>query len=720
MKQVLFRQGRPIVEDVPAPAAVPGCVLVRVAHSCISAGTEASGLTAGGVPLWRRAWAQPEKLIKTMKMAATHGIRRTAEIISTRLNTSEAVGYAAAGTIIECASDITDLRPGDVVACAGALWANHAQFICVPRQLVALVPRGVSTEHACTATLGAIALHGVRRANPTLGETFVVLGLGLVGQLVAQILRSNGCAVLGLDPDTGRVNLARELGMSAALPDEESLAVDRVHRLTAGHGADGVIITAASPSDRIASTAFAMCRRKGRVVLVGDVGLHLNRADFYAKEIDFLISSSYGPGRYDHRYESDGLDYPIGYVRWTEGRNLEQFLRMLTEGSVKIAPLIGAAYPVADAEKAYATLTAPPPRPLITLLAYPHASETTPDRVVANPKAKPTQGAQLGVAIIGAGLFAREMHLPNLRKLGARIHLHAVMSRTGHHASDAARRFGATLAVTDLDALLTEDRTQAVLITTRHDSHARLTLAALRAGKHALVEKPLALTREELRDIESFFADREQTGAPVPLLFTSFNRRFSPHVQRLGQLLTDRQGPMMIHYRCNAQRLAPDHWVHGPEGGGRNIGEACHFYDLFTALTNARATRVTGQPIRQTSEAARRNENFTASISFDDGSLATLTYTTLGHGDLPKERMEIFADGVAYVLDDYRTLEVIGSHHKGVNTRTVDKGHFAALQAFITAAHTGGDWPIPLWQQIQSARLALDIEDAINADTPSL
>ncbi|MCE9590347.1 MAG: bi-domain-containing oxidoreductase [Planctomycetes bacterium] len=715
MKQVLFRQGKPVVEDVPAPTAEPGTLLVRVSHSCISTGTELSGMTAGGVPLWRRALSQPDKVLKAVKMAAKIGVRQTAELIESRVGAGAATGYAASGVVLEAGAGIDDLRPGDAVACAGAEWAHHAQFVRVPRHLVAPIPPGVSHEEACTATLGAIALHGVRRANPTLGETFVVLGLGLIGQLVTQVLKANGCRVLGFDPDLARTDTARELGMPVALPDEEQLAIDRVHRLTGGHGADGVIITAASPSDRVAANAFAMCRRKGRVVLVGDVGLHLNRADFYAKEIDFLISCSYGPGRYDARYETGGLDYPLGYVRWTEGRNIEHYLRMLADRSVSVRPLIGATFPVAHAEEAYAVLRERSPRPLVVLLSYPAADDAAPPaRVVTNPNAAPCGRDRVRLAVIGAGLFAREMHLPNLRRLGERVYLRAVMSRTGHVAADAARRFGVATATTDLAAVLGDDQIDAVLITTRHDTHAGLALAALRAGKHVLVEKPLTLTRDELAEIESFFHEQEQAHKPAPLLLTGFNRRFSPHARRLRELLAGRQGPMMIHYRFNAPRLAPDHWVHGPEGGGRNLGEACHIYDLFTALTGARAVGVTAQPIAADG-AVRGNENFTATVRFDDGSVATLSYTTLGHPDLPKERMELFADGVAYVLDDYRTLTVAGSRKAGVNTRVVDKGHAAELDTFITAVRVGGDWPIPLWQQAQATRIAFDVEDAIRA-----
>lgn len=715
MKQVLFRQGKPVVEDVPAPSLEPGTVLVRVAHSCISTGTELGGIASGSMPLWRKALAQPDKVVKAMKMVSSIGISQTAHVIESRLGAGAATGYAAAGTVMQVAADITDFKPGDIVACAGAEWAHHAQFIRVPRNLTSLVPHGVTTRDACTATLGAIALHGVRRANPTLGETVVVLGLGVIGQLTCQILKANGCRALALDPDPERVELALTLGIHAALPNEDALAIDRVQRLTQGHGADAVIITAASSSSAIASVAFNMCRRKGRVVLVGDVGLELSRSDFYAKEIDFLISCSYGPGRYDVRYESQGLDYPLGYVRWSEGRNLDQYLRMLADGAIRVGPLIESVFPIGEAGNAYTALQDRSPRPLLVLLSYPEVVDDNPVRFIHNPKAKASDRDRLHIALVGAGLFAREMHLPNLRKLADRAHLHAVVSRTGHHATDTARRFGAAIATTDFHHVLSDATIDAVIITTRHDTHTPLTLEALRAGKHVLVEKPLALSRAQLDEIELFFTESSSADVTTPLMLTGFNRRFSPHIHRLSELLGQRTGPMMINYRFNAPRLAPDHWVHGLEGGGRNLGEACHIYDLFTALINRHAVGVSVQPIASNSPAARPDENFIATIRFEDGSVASLTYTTLGHSDLPKERMELFADGVAYVLDDYRTLTIAGSRAPGVSTRFIDKGHSDELLAFVSAARTGGDWPIPLWQQIQATRIALDVEDAIQS-----
>jgi threonine dehydrogenase-like Zn-dependent dehydrogenase len=386
MQQVLIRGGGVVVAEVPAPKPEPGTVLVRVRHSCISAGTEMSGVQASGLPLWRRALAQPKAVMQVAEMALSQGIARTRSMVEGVLAAGSPTGYSAAGAVLEVGEGIDDLQPGDRVACAGAQCAHHAELIRVPRNLTTLIPPGLDTPAASTVTLGAIALQGVRRASPTLGETFVVIGLGLLGQLTCQLLRANGCRVVGTDLDPRRIETARTLGLDVGVTPETGCEADQVRRLTDSLGADGVIITASSPSHAVVSTAFGMCRRKGRVVLVGDVGLHLNRADFYAKELDFFISTSYGPGRYDRSYEEKGLDYPAAYVRWTENRNMAEYLRLLAEQKVRVEPLIGATYPIDLAAEAYASLNpeASTSKPLIVLLSYPEVEIAAPVRRPGN------------------------------------------------------------------------------------------------------------------------------------------------------------------------------------------------------------------------------------------------------------------------------------------------------------------------------------------------
>ena len=535
MKQVLVRRGQIAVEEVPAPLAEPGTVLVRVDHSCISAGTELSGIRASGNPLWRRAIRQPGKVKRLFDVATSDGIGAARNLVEGKLATGEATGYSAAGTVVQVGEGVTDLEVGDRVACAGAQAAHHAQVIRVPRNLTVPIPDGLGFAEASTVTLGAIALQGVRRAVPTLGETFVVIGLGILGQLTAQLLRANGCRVIGIDLDGGRVGLARQLGMDVGLgASADGEDIQQVASLTDGIGADGVIITASTPSDAVVSNAFRMCRKKGRVVLVGDVGLDLNRADFYEKELDFFISSSYGPGRYDRNYEERGLDYPVGYVRWTENRNMAEYLRLVADGRVAVEPLIGATYPVEDAAAAYARLGSAD-RPVIVLLSYPQDESAVGSRVVPNPTHRPGHAGALGVAVIGAGSFASGMHLPNIKGMPNELRLQAIVSRTGHNATAAATQYGAAYATTDFDRVLEDPGVDLVIMATRHNLHAALALRALEAGKHVLVEKPLALTRHELDELVAFYADGP---AERPILLTGFNRRFSAYGRRVAELDT--------------------------------------------------------------------------------------------------------------------------------------------------------------------------------------
>jgi predicted dehydrogenase/threonine dehydrogenase-like Zn-dependent dehydrogenase len=634
-------------------------------------------------------------------------------MVAGRLAALHPTGYSAAGVVTQVGVGIDNLRPGMAVACAGAQFAHHAEVIRVPRNLLAPVPEDLGLQEASTVTLGAIALQGVRRAVPTLGETFVVVGLGLIGQLTAQLLKSTGCRVIGVDPDAERVSLAVTLGLNAALDSDAGDDAAAVRRLTGGVGADGVIITAASNSDQIVSSAFRMCRKKGRVVLVGDVGLNLDRADFYEKELDFFISSSYGPGRYDRSYEELGLDYPVGYVRWTENRNMEEYLRLVAEGRVMVRPLITDVVPLTEAPAAYSRLQAGTERPLSILLAYPEAD--TPDvdrgdRVVRYSPASHRRSGSVRLALVGAGAFARATHLPNLTEMGGRGHLHAVVSGTGAHAAAVAREYDATYATTDLREALEDPAVDAVLITTRHDRHGAMTLEALQAGKNVMVEKPLALTASELEAIERFFST---AGEDAPILFTGFNRRFSPHVRKIWERTERRSNPLMMSYRMNAGFLPPEHWTHGPEGGGRNLGEACHIYDLFCFLTGNPSESVHAQPIRGPKASYGPRDNFVATVAFRDGSVGTLTYTAMGHGDHPKERMDVYWEGQVMSLDDYRRLEAAGVKGAGHRTRGVEKGHREGLSAFLDAVRTGGEWPIPLEQQLDATRIALRVEAAL-------
>jgi predicted dehydrogenase/threonine dehydrogenase-like Zn-dependent dehydrogenase len=704
MKQVIIKQGKATIEEVPAPKVEQGSVLVQIHHSCISIGTEMSGVKVSGTPLWKRALKQPENVKKVVQMATSQGLSKTRSVVTGKLAAGNPTGYSATGTIIEIGAGINDLQVGDRVACAGAQCAFHAQVICVPHNLCVKIPDNLGFPEASTVTLGAIALQGVRRATPTLGETFVVLGLGILGQLTAQMLKANGCRVIGIDLDKDRIQTATELGMDVGIHPSEGDDIEHVVRLTGGIGADGVIITAATPSDEVVSTAFKLCRKKGRVILVGDVGLNLNRADFYQKELDFFISTSYGPGRYDHVYEEQGLDYPVAYVRWTENRNMAEYLRLIATEQLNVSSLIAKTYPLEQAPQAYDALKDSSAKPLMVLLSYPQDSKL--QRTVLNPQATAAGTGKIRIAIIGAGGFAKGMHLPNLQALSEDYHIQAIVSRTGHNANATAKQFKANYASTDYVQVLNDKEVDAVLIATRHNLHAEMTLQALKAGKHVLVEKPLALNSDELQQIVTFY---EQTES-APILLTGFNRRFSPYARRIQEISKTRSNPMIINYRMNAGYIPLDHWVHTKEGGGRNIGEACHIYDLFTYFTNSKVVKVTAHAITPKTSHYSRHDNFVATMHFEDGSVATLTYTALGSNKYPKEQMEVYVDGKVLVMNDYKSLTIIGAATKGIQSKTMDKGQKQELEMFAQAIKQGGEWAIPLWQQVQAMEIAFEVD----------
>lgn len=707
MRQVLIKGGNAIVEDVPAPQVSPGRILVRTHASCISVGTELGGLRTQRDPLWKRALKEPDKVAKALRMMAEQGVGHTMRVVKEAQAAGLAVGYSAAGDVIATGEGVSEFSPGDHIACAGAGYAMHADIISVPLNLTVPIPPGVTMKAAATVTLGAIALQGVRRAQPTLGESFVVFGLGVLGQITVQLLKANGCQVVALDLDRSRIDKALALGADIGIDGSDPLETARIARMSGGIGVDGVIVTAASANDTLLNTAFAMCRRKGRVVLVGDVPITIDRAAIYRNELEFLISTSYGPGRYDPAFEEGGLDYPIGYVRWTERRNMAAYLDLLAAGHIDVDQLIEAEYPIDEAPTAYRALAVEGgTKPLAVSLTY---RTGAPDLGHTLRLKAATKGAALNLALIGASAFAKSVHLPNVRQMPQQLRLAAVCSSQGHQAKELAAAENADYATSDPATIFADPSIAAVMIAGRHHLHAGQALTALKAGKAAFVEKPLALSREELAGIETFYA---QAGATPPLLLTGFNRRFAPAIALLLQRLEGRAAPLVITYRMNAGAIPHSHWTQGPEGGGRNIGEACHIYDLFTALTGARIVSVKASGISRETAEQTRNENFSAIIAFEDGSLATLVYTAFGGAPWPKEQMEVFSEGRVFQLDDYRSLTLAGAREP-LWSGAQDKGHRAELQAFADALTRGGDWPIPLWQQIQATRLSFDVEDQL-------
>ncbi len=712
MKQVFIRGGKTAVQHVPAPQVSPKSLLVRVLHSCVSVGTEIAGIKISALPLYRRALKQPHHVKRVLQVMRDQGIKRTFDRVTEQLAAGLPAGYSAAGIVVEVGTEVEYFHQGDSVACAGAGVANHAEMIDVPVNLAVHLPAGLGTLEGSSVAIGSIALQGVRRASPSLGESIAVLGLGLLGQITTQLLRANGCRVIGVDLDTERVQLALANGMNFGISPAEEDIVERIQKLTGGFGADAVIITAATSSHELISQAMQACRKKGRVVLVGDVGLNLNRADFYAKELDFLISCSYGPGRYDAAYEEGGQDYALPYVRWTENRNMEEYLRLLAEGRITLTRLKPKIYSVDQTLEAYESLQQTGKKPLLVVLSYPD-SETAMQRTIQLRPAN-TVKSRLRLAVVGAGSFAQTMHLPNLAKLGKEFELHCVMSRTGANAKFAAERFGACYATTEYERVLADAEVDVVMIATRHNLHGRMVLQALKAGKHVFVEKPLTIYEEELQEIENYYC----THRDAPVLMVGFNRRFSPAVRRVQEVLANRSTPLIVNYRMNAGSLPTGHWVHSAEGGGRNLGEACHLYDLFNALTGAPFTTVSAHSIGGNSKQWSKSDNFIATVGYADGSVCSLTYTAMGDRSFPKETMEIFADSKVISLNEYKSLSIAGGKYKSWSSLTQEKGQFEELRALADCLLHQGAWPISLEQQIQATRISFEVERQIADQVP--
>jgi len=624
------------------------------------------------------------------------------------------VGYSAAGEVLAVGEDITDLVPGDLVACAGAGQANHADFICVRRRLVCQIPTGCSTKLAATTTVGSIALQGVRRACPQLGECIAVLGLGLIGQMTAQMLQANGCTVIGFDLDLNRVARALELGMDYGAEKEDSLK-SIIRDVTKGWGVDQTIITAATKSDSVINLAMEITRPKGKVIVVGDVGLNVQRPAFYRKEIDFLMSTSYGPGRYDQGYEHDGKDYPLPYVRWTMNRNMGAFLEMMAKGKLKIEKLIDEVIEVDQSPQAYQRLAqVKGVLPLGVLIHYPDDQRVPPEVDVATSVRirghRKMAGADIGYALLGIGAFGTSMLVPLLEKSEGNFVLKAVVSRDATRGGNYARTMRSEICSTNLEDILSNPNIDLVVIATRHQWHSAQVVECLNAQKHVFVEKPLALTWEQLDQVVNVYQSLDSP----PLLMVGFNRRFSPAMQTLKKVIGQRRSSLMVHYRLNGGYIPPDSWIQGSEGGGRNLGEACHMYDVFRFLVGKPVTGIEARSINPQGLPYQRNDNFCAILSYEDGSVANLVYTALGPKEgLPKERIEVFCDGEAYLIDDYKVFTKCKSGQVLWESAQVDKGHKEEMARFSYALLHNGEPPISFEEIIETSAVTLQVEDLI-------
>lgn len=703
MKQLLGKRGQVVLEDTPAPLIDPGEILVQVCYSCISSGTEMAGIQSGGESLFKKAIEHPENIRTFYEMVRKAGVASVITRVRNFLATPTPLGYSAAGIVLEVGDRITDIKKGDKVACAGAGIANHAEFIAVPRNLIVKVPENSSLQFAATVTLGSIALQGVRRASPALGEIVTVIGLGVIGQLTVQLLKANGCQIIGIDHDPRRIDVALSLGMHKGINANQEDVLNEVLKFTNGFGADSVIITAATLDNAVINRAIEISRKKGKVIIVGDVGLALKREEFYKKELDVMISTSYGPGRYDESYEARGNDYPYAYVRWTENRNMEAFLNLLDQGRISVGPLIEKICPLENAPFLYEELKSAAIKPLICLLEYNKAPDKEYKVLTAPPRV--VKGA-LKIAVIGAGEFVKNVHLPNLRGMKDLFSIYAVSSKKGTHAQILAKQYGARYAASDYRQILQDKNVDAVLIATRHNLHAQIAMEAAQAGKAVFLEKPMALTQSELDELCRVL---EETKVPFTV---GFNRRFSPGLQKIKKVLTPRSNPLIINYRMNAGFIPADHWVHSVEGGGRNIGEACHVYDAFNYLTESTVESISASSIAPT-KMFNCTDNFAVTVKYKDGSLANLIYTSLGSPDAPKEIMEIYCGGGIIHLHDYKKVEFAGFNIPPFEFGSEKKGHSEEWVAFVESIKNGNGYPIASWQLVQATEISFAVENQI-------
>lgn len=724
MKSIVqnYGKGELAVTEVPIPALQPGGILVRNTVSLISAGTEKLMVDLAQKSLAGKAKDRPDLVRKVLDKVRKDGLLATIETVRSRLDAPIPLGYSCAGTVVAVGSEAGTFQVGDTVACAGAGYANHAEMVFVPKHLAVKVPAGVSAEQACFTTVGAIALQGLRLARPELGETVAVIGLGLVGLLAAQLARAAGCRVIGMDLSPERCRLARDLGIDDTVTDGDALA-ERCRRLTADHGADKVIVAASTKSSEPVALAGQIARQQGIVAVVGAVGMDIPRQPYYDKELVLRVSRSYGAGRYDPEYEEKGRDYPIGYVRWTENRNMEAFVQQLASGAVQTEPLISHRFDIDLADQAYALISGQGQEPYLgILLNYPQAPDDATGEVMASRIDLSSAAGRAGDAadtvrfgVIGAGQFAGGVLIPALDAL-PKVRLVGVATATGIKAQHVAKKHGFDFATTAGSEVLGHADIDAVLIATRHHLHAPQVLDALAACKHVFVEKPLCLHRHELSDIVAA-RQRLEAADGAPLLMVGFNRRFAPMAQRLRRHFQGVDEPLVMQYRVNAGYIPLDHWTQDLEiGGGRILGEVCHFVDFLTFLSGALPVAVQAQAANN--GARYRDDNLVATVTMDDGSVGSVVYVANGANGLAKERIEASGGGRSAVLDNFRRLELYDGGRRRVETARwrQDKGHRDQLAAFVDAVRTGGPAPIPWPEILRVSETTFDLVDALRPD----
>ena len=711
MKQLLqnMKTGQALVVDVPVPHPGQGTALIRTANSLVSAGTERMLVSFAKQGLIGKARSRPDLLREVLNKARREGILTTFDAAMNKLDQPLALGYSSAGTIVQAGPGLKGFHTGDRVACAGGGYAVHAEFAAIPQNLMVFIPDGVDFEQAAFTTVGAIAMQGFRLADVQVGARVAVIGLGLLGLLATGIAQAAGCQVLGIDLDPSRVALAKQMGAKTAVTREQ--AVEAAEAFSLGHGLDAVLICADTDANDPVELAGEIARDRAKVVVVGAVGMGVPRKPYYEKELSLVVSRSYGPGRYDPNYEEKAQDYPIGYVRWTEARNMEAFLSLLAENRLDVSPLITHRIPIEEAQRAYEIITGKQPY-LGVLLTYQNQPLPKEKRVLnlQAPDVRVKPGEIMALGVLGAGNYALSTFLPAIKDVGGIAPI-GIVSASGVNAHHAAHRYGFGFAASESEAVIEDPAINLLAILTRHNLHTQQILSGLKAGKHIYCEKPLAINAKQLEEIKTTLQKEEQ-----PLLTIGYNRRFAPLAIHLKTFIDQRQQPLYAHYRVNANVLPPEHWLIDPEvGGGRIIGEGCHFIDFLTFLVGSTPIEVTTRGLLD--EDKTSEENIVMTFRFLDGSLGVVSYLANGDKSYPKEYLEVFSGGRIAALHDWRKLELVSKGKRKVKRHLLqqDKGHKNAWQAFLGAVQGEKESPIPYDQLIGVAQASLAALDSLRS-----
>lgn len=702
MKQLFINKGKASIHNIPQPTVKKGFVKIKVVYSAISAGTEITSVKGSDKNIIQRAIEDPSKVLRVLDIVKSQGLKNATSKVSSATEKLNNSGYSVSGEVIDVGEGVDDFKVGDLVSAGGSGFAVHAAIVVVPKNLVVKVPFGLDLKLASSGTIGSIALHGVRRADLRIGEYAVVFGVGLIGLLALQMLKVSGVKTACVDINAKRLDLAKELGADLIINPLEEDPVLAIKSWTSDYGADAVLFTAATNSDNPLSQSFKMCRRKGRVVLVGVSGMNINRGDIYKDEIDLMISSSYGPGRYDNSYELDGNDYPYAYVRWTENRNIAEYLNLVKGGKINLDKLNPIKYFIDDASKAYHNIENYPENHILTFLEYGESAISPDEKPIIINSAVKHKRDKVIIGLIGAGNFASSTLLPIIFENSDKFYLKTVVNSTGDKAVNVSKQFKAEIASSNPDDIFNDPDIDLVMICTRHNNHTGLVLKSLQSNKHVYVEKPLAITMDEIQNIENYYKLSEYKETPI--LMVGFNRRFSLYAEEIKNKIDNRTSPVIMNYRMNAGFVPYDSWVHND--GGRIIGEGCHIIDLMTYLTGSEVIEYATSSINPQRGKFKATDNRSITLSFSDGSIAIINYFSCGSKQLSKEYLEVHFDNKSIIMNDYKSLKGFGIKVKSLECSTSRKGH----KEEWLALHEGiknGEWPIPLESMLQTSRLSI-------------